>query len=40
MATPAEERLSVVVPIWNEEETIQVTVDVAREALDALVDER
>ena len=40
MATPAEERLSVVVPIWNEEETIQVTVDVIREALDALVGER
>ena len=40
MATPVEERLSVVVPIWNEEETIQVTVDVMREALDALVGER
>ena len=32
--------MSVVVPIWNEEETIQVTVDVIREALDALVGER
>lgn len=37
MPTPIDERLSLVVPIWNEEETIQVMVDVAREALDSLV---
>lgn len=37
MANPAEERLSLVVPVWNEEETIQVMVDVARAVLDDLV---
>lgn len=37
MPTPVDERLSLVVPIWNEDETIQVMVDVAREVLDSLV---
>lgn len=33
----AEERLSVVVPVWNEEETIGVTATIARSVLDDLV---
>jgi glycosyltransferase involved in cell wall biosynthesis len=37
MTNPVGERLSLVVPIWNEEETIQVMVDVARGVLDDLV---
>ena len=37
MPASVDERLSLVVPIWNEEETIQVMVDVARETLDSLV---
>lgn len=37
MPTHTDERLSLVVPIWNEEETIEAMVDLARESLDALV---
>lgn len=33
----SREHLSLVVPMWNEEETVQATVDAARAALDALM---
>jgi glycosyltransferase involved in cell wall biosynthesis len=37
MTVPAGDRLSLVVPFWNEEETVQPMIDVARGALDELV---
>ncbi len=37
MTVPAGDRLSLVVPFWNEEETVQPMIDVARGALDDLV---
>jgi len=37
MAVPADERLSLVVPVWNEEQTIEMMVGVARDVLGDLV---